>query len=421
MHLLKRTVAFLILCGISFFGYTVPGNSQSAENFGINSIPNVYLDCTSWCFESFIRTNIEFVNYVRDQDDSDLYLRITSARTGTGRQYVLDFRGIEPFSTRRDTVIFHSLDVDSRDEQRNNLVRHLKLGLIPFLTNTNVYSDLNVFYDPYEERDMQMPMEDPWNSWVFDISLGSSMSVEETESSFGLDARFDAERITNQWKIDSRVRVRPNRRSIELSEGTRNINRDRADARANIVYSIGNHFAVGMFTSFDYSRRRNTLYDFQASPAFEFSVFPYSEFQERRIFIGYRVTPSYRQYAETTIYQKDSETILQQVLSARIRYDQPWGRIDIRMSGSNYFHDMSFNRLSIDPSLNIRITRNLSFNISGYYQNINDQLSLPASDPDDLEVILGQRQQATSYDYGFRFGLAYTFGSIFSGVVNPRL
>ncbi|MEX0771314.1 MAG: hypothetical protein WD035_11300 [Balneolaceae bacterium] len=384
------------------------------------SIPSVYLDCSGYCYGSYIRTNIEFVNYVRDQEDADIYLRITNASTGTGREYVMDFRGIEPFSARRDTLVYHSLNTDSSDERRLGLVRRLKLGLTPFLTNTDLAGDLTVLYEPSGEP-VNENQEDPWNSWVFDIRLGSTVDVEETESNFGLDSRISAERITHDWKIRSSVEGRPNRRTIELSEGTRHVNRDRAEFDGSVVYGIGNHFAVGVFSSFDYSRRENTRYEFQASPAFEYSVYPYSDFQERRIFIQYRVTPSYREYAETTIFQKDSETLLQQVLSTRVRYDQPWGRIDIRLWASNYFHDFAINRVSINPSLNIRITRNLSFNIYARYRAINDQISLPAGDPDDIDLLLGQREQATSYDFRVSFGFSYTFGSIFSGAVNPRL
>jgi len=36
------------------------------------------------------------------------------------------------------------------------------------------------------------------------------------------------------------------------------------------------------------------------------------------------------------------------------------------------------------------------------------------------EILLEQRQLATQYDYFLSLGLRYTFGSIYSNVVNPR-
>ncbi|MEX0994332.1 MAG: hypothetical protein WD599_02325, partial [Balneolaceae bacterium] len=146
----------------------------------------------------------------------------------------------------------------------------------------------------------------------------------------------------------------------------------------------------------------------------------YGEYQERRFLLRYHITPSYTNYFEETVFLKESEFTTEQELSTRLRYDQPWGRIDVSVSGSNYFHDTSINRLEFNPSFNIRIIRGLSVSISGRYRLINDQISLPAGDISDEDRLTGARQQATSYDYSVSFGLSYTFGSIYSNIVNPR-
>ncbi|MEX2600750.1 MAG: hypothetical protein WD355_03820 [Balneolaceae bacterium] len=414
-----KTCRYVILFVLSLFVIYPEANAQEAAP---SPMLNVYLDCSGWCYDTYIQTNVDFVNYVRDQDDADIYLRITSASTGTGSEYVLDYRGMGALSSRRDTVIYHSHNTDSSDERRSGLVRRLALGLVPFMIDSDLLDDLTLSYEPSSgEADEPSQAEDPWNSWIFDIELGSSLSLEENESSFGLDFETSAERVTDDWKIQTDLELSPDRERIELSDGTRRVNSDQAEFNGSIVRSIGDHFAVGVFAGFEYSRRGNTTYEYQISPAFEYSVFPYEEFQERRIFIQYRLSPSFRDYDEITIFQKESETLLRQQLSVELEYDQPWGRIDVGVSGANYFHDTSINRLTIDPSLDIRITRSLSFNISSRYTVINDQISLPASDPDDIDVILGQRDQATSYDFFMSFGISYTFGSIFSGAVNPRL
>ena len=112
-----------------------------------------------------------------------------------------------------------------------------------------------------------------------------------------------------------------------------------------------------------------------------------------------------------------------QELSTRLRFDQRWGRIDIRVSGLHFFHDTSINRIEFNPSFNIRIVRGLSVNLSGRYRIINDQLSLELPtdvDPNDPSSILQGTQRPTSYDYSVSFGLSYTFGSIFNNIVNPR-
>jgi hypothetical protein len=51
---------------------------------------------------------------------------------------------------------------------------------------------------------------------------------------------------------------------------------------------------------------------------------------------------------------------------------------------------------------------------------IRDQIGLPARGATDEEILLRLRRLQSGYEYQFGFSLTYTFGSIFSSVVNPR-
>ncbi|MEX1011696.1 MAG: hypothetical protein WDZ29_06505 [Balneolaceae bacterium] len=410
-----QTVSFLIL-----LLFSLPLTVQAQEEEPLQA-PNVYLDCYS-CYFDYVRTQIEFVNYVRDQSDAHVYLRITDAQTGSGREYVLDFRGIEPFFSNRDTLTYVTSNTDTQAEVREGLVRHIRLGLIPFAVKTLAIENLDVLHRvPDREEDQSLsPLEDPWNHWIFDVDLGTSLDAEESELSYEVDGGLSAERITEMWKIDMQVEFELDRERIELTTGTRHVNRDSWEFDGFLAYSLGNRISAGLYSQLSYSQTGNIDLNVEASPAIEYSFFPYSEFQERRFVLRYQMTPSYRDYRETTIYLKESELVARQVLYANIRYDQPWGRIDIDITASNYMHDFSINRFEIGPSFNIRITRGLSVSLSGDYEIINDQISLPAEDITDTERLLGERQQATSFEYGISFGLSYTFGSQFSNTVNPR-
>ncbi|MEX2574927.1 MAG: hypothetical protein WD317_11545 [Balneolaceae bacterium] len=399
-----------------------PVHTALAQTLPQSPVPNVYLDCDVCSFD-YIRSNIDFVNYVRDQADADIYLRITDAVTGSGREYALDFRGIAPFSERRDTLFYISPNTDTSDEERAGLVRHIRVGLVPFVTKTVVMQSLDVIHDlPAIEAPATtgIQLEDPWNQWIFEIDLGTSFDREETEFNYEIEGGVDAERVTDHWKFDMGLELEIDRTEIDLSSGTRKVNRDSWDADGFIAYSLSDHFSAGLFSGVSASRIDNILLAYEASPAIEYSFFPYSEFQERRWILQYRITPSHRNYDRTTVYLKDSEVLTQQVLSHQLRYDQPWGRIDLWMSASSYLHDLSLNSFEFNPSFNIRIVRGLSASMSGQYRIINDQISLPAEDITDTELLLGERQQATSYDFQLSFGLSYTFGSIYSNVVNPR-
>ena len=105
----------------------------------------------------------------------------------------------------------------------------------------------------------------------------------------------------------------------------------------------------------------------------------------------------------------------------RQEYTQPWGGIDGEIRLGNYMHDFSKNRLNFNLRVNMRVSRIFSFNVSGRYSVINDQLSIPAGDFSDAEILLNLRNQATSYNFGASFGFEINFGSVYNNVVNSRL
>lgn len=388
---------------------------------GLDPIPNVYLDCSS-CDVTYIRTNITFVNYVRDQDDASIYLNITDQRTGGGgREYTLIFSEIGPTNGRIDTLRYSSSSSDTNDEQRIGLNRHIKIGLIPYVTQTLAIRNLDIFYDTPEVTEDTEEIEDPWDNWIFDVNLRSNMSGEASEFNFGLYSGLEAERTTHIWKIRGRIRGEIRRRNVELTNRTLNVNRDWGDYWGMAGYSISDHATIALFSSARFSKPNNIALESYIAPAIEYNFFPYDEFQQRRFVVQYQVTPSYRRYFNTTVFLKDSELIMNHELSSRLRYDQRWGRIDIRMSGMHFFHDSSINRFEVNPSFNIRIIRGLSVSLSGRYRIINDQLSLEAQvDPSDPDNIIRGTQRPTSYDYSISFGLSYTFGSIYNNIVNSR-
>ena len=51
---------------------------------------------------------------------------------------------------------------------------------------------------------------------------------------------------------------------------------------------------------------------------------------------------------------------------------------------------------------------------------LRDQIALPARGATDEEILLRIRRLQTGYEYNVGLSLTYTFGSIFSSVVNPR-
>ena len=77
--------------------------------------------------------------------------------------------------------------------------------------------------------------------------------------------------------------------------------------------------------------------------------------------------------------------------------------------------------MNLSSNLNIRLLEGFSINLSGSVSRIHDQLALRRGDLSQEDVLLHRRQLSTQYSYYGSIGLRYTFGSIFSNVVNPRL
>ena len=401
----------------------LPVSSRASDAGASSDSPNdllLYLDCNV-CNRQYIQTTIPFVTYVRDQADATLYLEVETQRTATGWEYVLLFN---PSGTSRvDTLAFTLLETQTPDERRAELSRRIRLGLIPYLLQTGAAESLDVVlaesggWSGHESG----TSVDPWDGWVFDLGSRGSLSGEKSRTQVRIEGSLRAERVTPEWKHEGRIRAEETVQTFQLSDGERRVNRGFGEFEALTAYSLSDHFSLGVSTEMGYSTFRNQTFYLSLSPALEYNLFPYEEYQNRRFLFVYRLSPALRRYDETTIYGLDRQTMVQQSLSANLRYIQRWGRLETRISGSHLLHDFSQNRINFDSGVDVRIARGLSLNMSARYSLINDQYSLPAGQVDDQDSLLNLRQQATSYSYGMSFGFSYSFGSIYTSVVNPRL
>ena len=99
---------------------------------------------------------------------------------------------------------------------------------------------------------------------------------------------------------------------------------------------------------------------------------------------------------------------------------QKWGSIDVSLQASNYLHDFSRNRLELGGHIEVRIVKGLSFRMYGEIARVRDQISLARGELSEAEILLRLQEVATGYTYFGGVGLSYTFGSIYTNVVNPR-
>lgn len=387
---------------------------------------NVFLDCRG-CNGSYVRSEINFINFVRDQSDAEVHLLITLQQTGSGGwEHSLNFMGLGYISDKAHKMIFVSPKSDTNDMMRNRLVRHVKLGLIYFLADRNVLSDLNVnFSGTLNEGDEEVETTDPWNSWIFEIRGSTRFSGEESRSNNSFNGSFDATRITDAWKIELEFDQNFNRRVFRNEEDDGTTSEDIFTTESQnfsslVAKSLGDHWTIGGYSRVRSSTQDNIDLSIGATPSIEFSLFPYQEFNRREITVRYGILGSHYNYTETTILNQDEEFLWRNELTVRADFTQPWGGVYGWLDAGAYWHDLSKNRLNFGFRVNMRVLRGLSIFFDGRYSLINDQISLAAGDLTEEERLLNLKQQATSYNYGGSIGFEFNFGSIYNNVINPR-
>lgn len=186
------------------------------------------------------------------------------------------------------------------------------------------------------------------------------------------------------------------------------------------VKSLNDHWSAGVSTGLSASSYGSYDLRFSLSPAIEYDIFPYTESTRRQLRLLYRVGYEYNNYADTTIYNKLTEHLGFQYLSASFELVQKWGSADFTLSYRNYFHDWSKNNFGGNLYLSLRVAKGLSVTYQGDGSIVNDQLSLPKGGISDTDILLRRRMTETKFSFYSYFGISYTFGSIYNNVVNPR-
>jgi len=187
-----------------------------------------------------------------------------------------------------------------------------------------------------------------------------------------------------------------------------------------VAKSLGEHWSLGAFASLSSSTYQNLKFAGSISPAIEYNIFPYSESTKRQLRITYSLDLGPSFYREETIFDKTKQFLVKGNLSATLELKKKWGTISTSLAGSNFLHDFSKYRIEFNNDLSVRLFRGFSVNIYGGYSRIHDLISIAKAGASWEDVLLMRKQLATSYSYYVSVGISYSFGSIFSNVVNPR-
>lgn len=421
----RAALAFL---AAALFGPPLPGAAQEppAEN---GTRPRVFFDCNGPnCNSDYFRTEIGWVNWVRDRADAQVHVLVVSEGTGSGgRAYQMTFMGRGAQADYSDGMTYTSQSVDTQRETLDGMAHTLALGLARFASASG-YRSLVRVQGTSTNGQLQRAglvsaeeVDDPWNLWSFRFGGGGDLSGESTQESLRLNGSFNASRVTPTWKLNYSGRINHQHQEFERSDGsTLVVDRTDWNGDALMVYSLADQWSMGVRAGTGRMTRFNQDFRLSVTPAVEYSFFPYSEATRRALTAYYEIGPTYRNYIAETVYGEMEETNWEHSLQIRYSQREPWGDASVGIEGSHFLHDVSLRNVALRGGLSFRVTRGLSVDTNANISWVNDQIYLASQGETDEEILLRLRQRSTSFSYGVSLGFSYQFGSIFNNVVNNR-
>ncbi len=425
---------FTILIIISVI-FNVP--AKAFENEDISTISrdstlNVYLDFSigrryDGGYESYIKTQVPCINYVRDRNQADLHIMLSSEQTGSGgREYTMTFIGRRDFEGMSDTLTYTSNVTESERALLDGIVRVFKMGLVRYISKTPLSNLVSISYLEGYEVGGGEPRKnrDKWNYWVFRISVDGDLDLEESEKDYRYDFDISASRVTEAWKIILSARISQNVeefRDIEENDTTWYTSRRESESfNGTIVKSLGEHLSAGIYGNVASSTYGNIELSYGISPAIEYSIYPYSESTRRQFTFLYRIGTAQTFYQDTTIFGKTEEQLFRQSLSIGYDVKEQWGSAHFSLSAANYLHDLKKNHITFSGGISLNLFEGFSLQGNGSVSLIHDQLSILKRDLTPEEILTRQKGLSTNYDIRVGIGITYTFGSIYENIVNPR-
>lgn len=408
-----------ILAAISILSAAATASPQALPNAS-NAPTRVLLQCTTTCDEDYFRTELTFVDLVRNRQDADVHVLLAADATqANGERITLTFIGQGRFTGRthvlRQTVIAAETEASIRAET----LRLLSLGLVPFLLESPAVDSLAVVS---HSRPVAVSQDDPWKRWTFRAAMSGNGSSEQALRTSTYGGSFRANRTTESLKLNLSASGSSTSSSFTLPENrTFEYSNQRFTTSGLLAKSLGSHWSAGVRSVISSATFENLDRSWFITPVIEFDVFPYSEVTRRLLTIQYGAGVRAFDYERETLFGKLTEMTAAHVINVAATARQPWGTISAGVDASSFLPDLHRNRVTGSGDVEFNLARGLSLTMSGEIRSVRDQVYLPKGQATAEEVLVRQRQLPTRYQVYYSIGLAYTFGSIYSPLVNPRM
>jgi len=427
VSILNKTVGFIAGFFITFFSFAQDLEMPDGERQK-DQLLKVFIDCDN-CDMGFIRQELDYVSHVRDQSVAEVHIFITSIYTASGgRLFELSFTGKNSFSEVDNKFNYNTLTTATYDEIREGLKKNIELGLVPYLLHTGAGENISVNVEAKDFSESDEMKKDPWRNWLFDTYGHLGLTKEQSVENLRIYTRFEAERVTEEWRISFNYSLRDNRRSIyKLDDNSGNFTKDTTYIRfmnsfnGRGVKSLGEHWSVGSSGNYYSDTYLNLKSSYSIGPALEFSIFPYTQSLKRELTFAYRVRYVWHNYISLSKLGFYDYSYPFHSLYFNVRYRQPWGNVTSRVSASNHLNNFEYKRLEFSNWLSVRVFKGLSVSLNAHFTYKQDQIYLPAEKITETDILAGTKSLPSTFDVEISGGLNYKFGSIYNNIVNTRL
>ncbi len=416
-----RSILALLAPAVLFL---FPLKWSAGQSLSSNELLKIFIDCEFGCDHDYFKQEMNYVNFMQNRQEADVFLQLTIRRTGGGgREYQLRVEGKNYDTIPVDTLLFFTSPDATDNIRRTEILKNIKRGLLPFMVQTSLidYIDYDVNFGEMSQTLSNEEVEDPWNFWTFRLRLNAFFRGQEKSRFLDMFSSFSANRTTEEHKFFVSFNYNLEKSSFDLSEDEE-FTAKNENSSVNLLYvnSLGDRWSIGFRSRVSTSTFGNIQLGAGLRPALEFNVFPYRQSSQRLFVFRYSIGPSYVNYEEITVFDKLEEWLYEQSVDIEFNQIKDWGDVNIELEYENYLHDWSQLSISINPEISWNLARGLSLNVFGQIGYISNLRNIQKSEIDANDILLQNRQLDTSFEYFSGFGVTYRFGSIFNNVVNPR-
>jgi hypothetical protein len=385
------------------------------------TIPKVYMIC-DFCDLDYYKNEIAHLVFVRDQRLADFTVLFRVIRTGSGgNEYTLEFAGRDSYQGIIVSEKFNSPPNMSQNDIREGLLGALHRGSLHYLIHSPLASNIEYEVKGLNKGQGADSIRDKWNLWIFNVNTSMFGSGQEYTSNLNLGASFSGNRTSEKNLFETGFWYNKNR-SVFKIEGEEPIRYSILEYGfySMDAISLGKHWALGYNAGLYAATVSNLKSNLIVAPTLEYNIFPYSEATTRQFRFNYQlgfrqsnyVSPSYRDHL--------SDLFLSQFFNLRYRLVKNWGNIGMGVGLLHLYDTEHFYNLNFSPSISWNIIKGLNLNLQGSYSIVRDQYFLKLDDVTSTEIITGQTQLKSAYNYFVSMGISYSFGSIYNNVVNVR-